>query len=166
MVSPQPSTRRLSSQQRHFRDALRHRDTRCVITGLAAPEFVTLEATHIVPATYYYYHQSQPWNQNRCDRDDRGGADQIVFSPQNGLLLTSTVHALFDRYFFAIQPNVCHYLFNEGYSSPDETDRQAFADSGRRTTKSRISSRTRQHSRWTGRGWRIAHCILPTSTIA
>lgn len=87
---------------------MRQRDERCVVTRLAAPGFTTLEATHVFPLA-----QQNTWRQrgfgSRWITDTtptrKIGADRI-YSPQNGLLLTSTVHGLFDRYFFAINPRV------------------------------------------------------------
>ncbi len=97
-----------------FINAIRSRDRRCVITGgeyLDDDSWEGLEAAHIFPLAYEQY-----WTDNNYGRwisiiPDRGGA---INSVQNGLLLRSDIHQLFDSYRFSINPDVGLYPF---YSS-------------------------------------------------
>jgi hypothetical protein len=92
-----------------FRDAVRSRDRRCVISGKEAvnaqyDNWRGFEAAHIFPLAYEGY-----WNDNNFGRwitlpPDRGGT---INSIQNGLLLKADIHQLFDGYDFSINPDVC-----------------------------------------------------------
>ncbi|CAK7217899.1 hypothetical protein SEUCBS140593_003367 [Sporothrix eucalyptigena] len=91
-----------------FRDEVRARDQRCVITKLpcaTGPQFdfwVGFEAAHIVPIAY-----AQVWH-------DRKFSSHVTIPPppqhdsinsvQNGLLMQSSIHQLFDAYSFSILP--------------------------------------------------------------
>ena len=97
-----------------FRNAVRSRDQRCVITGTPAHRaqygsWTGFEAAHIFPLAYEQY-----WTQNDYGRwisiiPDSGGK---INSVQNGLLLRSDIHQQFDTYGFAINPDVCiHTLY-------------------------------------------------------
>jgi hypothetical protein len=64
------------------------------------------EAAHIFPIAYEGY-----WNDHSYDRwitipptNGRGGT---IDSVQNGMLLESAVHQLFDQYILSINPDVC-----------------------------------------------------------
>ena len=90
-----------------FRDAVRQRDQRCVITGKSAVNargsWAGFQATHIFPLAYeehWIYH-----NYGRCItiQPNTGGS---INSVQNGLLLTATLHILFDSYDVSINPDV------------------------------------------------------------
>jgi hypothetical protein len=94
-----------------FRDAVRSRDRRCVISGEVAvsAEFDRwdgFEVAHIFPIAYEGY-----WNDHSYDRwitipptNNKGGT---INSIQNGMLLDSAVRQLFDYYIFSINPDVC-----------------------------------------------------------
>ena len=91
-----------------FCDAVRARDGECVITGLQAEDavvgdWVGFDAAHIFPLG----HESH-WIENNYDRwitvpAVRGGS---INSVQNGLLLRTDIHAVFDAYGFSINPDV------------------------------------------------------------
>jgi hypothetical protein len=91
-----------------FRDAIRERDRRCVITGEAAlgadyDDWAGFEAAHIFPLAY-----EQHWSESDYSRwitipATRGGS---INSVQNGLLLRGDIHTLFDSYHFSINPDV------------------------------------------------------------
>ena len=73
--------------------------------------FDVLEAAHIFPRA-----REVTWNRNNYGNiwiTDTTPTSQIgqnrIYSPQNGLLLRSDIHKLFDRYGFAIDPNVGIY---------------------------------------------------------
>ncbi|KAH8588282.1 HNH endonuclease-domain-containing protein [Bisporella sp. PMI_857] len=88
-----------------FRDAVRSRDRRCVITGqeyLDDDEWGSFEAGHIFPLAYEQY-----WVRNGLSRWisillDKG---ESINSIQNGLLLRRDVHHLFNVYKFSINPD-------------------------------------------------------------
>jgi hypothetical protein len=97
-----------------FCDAVRIRDQRCVITGQEAIAahldiWHGFEAAHIFPLAY-----EQDWISNNFGRwvsihPEHGGD---INSVQNGLLLRSDIHQLFDMYDFSINPDVCvSYIF-------------------------------------------------------
>ena len=90
-----------------FRNAVRFRDRRCIITGQEARAsndvWRGLEAAHIFPLAY-----EQHWTDNNYCRwvsiiPDIGGP---INSVQNGLLLRSDVHQLFDFYDFSVNLDV------------------------------------------------------------
>jgi hypothetical protein len=82
---------------------------RTVITGkvaLGAPygNWTGFESAHIFPLAYEEY-----WKNNNFARwisihPTTGGS---INSIQNGMLLGSTIHDLFDAFMFSINPDVC-----------------------------------------------------------
>ena len=94
-----------------FRDAVRSRDKRCVITGVEATEaedgeWTGFEAAHIFPLAYEQQWSSQNFARWISVIPSNGGT---INSVQNGLLLLSSIHQLFDTYAFSIDPDVCVY---------------------------------------------------------
>jgi HNH endonuclease len=97
-----------------FRDAVRLRDQRCVITG---EEVVTahldnwlgFEAAHIFPPAYERHWTDYNYGRWISIIPDTGGC---INSVQNGLLLRSDIHQLFDSYDFSINPDVCTYILH------------------------------------------------------
>ncbi|KAH8674538.1 HNH endonuclease-domain-containing protein [Tricladium varicosporioides] len=106
MISQQSGTRVQS-----FRDAVRSRDRRCVITrevALSADRgrWDGFEAAHIFPLAF-----ERLWNEYNYSRwitnplygeEIKGGK---INSVQNGLLLRSDIHQLFDTYTVSINPD-------------------------------------------------------------
>lgn len=91
-----------------FRDRVRRRDGRCVVTKTenllaAVGSWTGFEAAHIFPLAY-----EQDWNNQNFGRWITLPATQggTINSVQNGLLLQSNIHQLFDTYFFSINPDV------------------------------------------------------------
>ncbi|KAK0105453.1 hypothetical protein ONS96_004840 [Cadophora gregata f. sp. sojae] len=101
-----------------FRDAVRLRDGRCIITGVVAlgaqyDNWRSFEAAHIFPLAY-----EEHWRNNDYARWislslNVGGS---INSVQNGLLLRSNMHDLFDSYEFSINPDdsykIVHFSFD------------------------------------------------------
>lgn len=94
-----------------FRDAVRQRDQRCIITGQQIfarfDDWVALKAAHVFPLA----HQSH-WNTHNYDRwitipAPSGGS---INSVQNGILMLSHIHILFDNYRISINPDVSFLL--------------------------------------------------------
>jgi hypothetical protein len=91
-----------------FCDAVRSRDRQCVISGEKAVgahlnRWRGFEAAHIFPLAYESH-----WTEHGYDRWitiplENGGT---INSVQNGLLLESAVHQLFDSYDLSINPDV------------------------------------------------------------
>jgi hypothetical protein len=108
-----PLTRTISLQTgtriEAFRDAVRLRDRRCIITGeevLGAQygRWQGFEAAHIFPLAYEQHWNSQGYSRWLSIIPDTGGS---INSVQNGMLLENAIHLFFDTYEFSINPDVC-----------------------------------------------------------
>ena len=90
-----------------FKQQVRERDGMCVITKVRyIYTWAAFHAAHICPAAY----------ENLLDKDDALGScitlknsprESGIHSVQNGILLSSHLHALFDLSFISINPDVC-----------------------------------------------------------
>ncbi|KAF1808661.1 hypothetical protein P152DRAFT_462221 [Eremomyces bilateralis CBS 781.70] len=90
-----------------FRNAIRSRDRRCVISGQKAVgayrnNWRGFEAAHVFPLAY-----EGDWTQHGYDRwitipPEKGGT---INSVQNGMLLRTDIHQLFDSYDLSIDPD-------------------------------------------------------------
>jgi len=90
-----------------FRDAVRSRDKRCVITGWEVDraqygDWTGFEAAHIFPLAYEQYWTEFDYGRWISIIPGSGGS---INSVQNGLLLRSDIHQQFDTYGFAINPD-------------------------------------------------------------
>jgi len=91
-----------------FRDEVRKRDGRCVITGTIAlgayrDWWTGFEAAHIFPLAYedhWIQHNFARWITIPTANGD------TINSKQNGLLLRADIHGLFDHYGISINPDV------------------------------------------------------------
>lgn len=95
-----------------FRNAIRLRDPRCVITGKEAinadvGSWTGLEAAHIFPLAYEGH-----WQQHNFDRwiTKPSVKGESINSVQNGLLLRGDIHQSFDSYEVSINPDVCNFF--------------------------------------------------------
>ncbi|KAK9433309.1 HNH endonuclease-domain-containing protein [Lipomyces doorenjongii] len=98
-------TRTISKRDRRFRDEVRIRDGKCVITGninLAAHRnyWSGFEAAHIFPLSHEEIFKSL--NYARYITIRSGETDSGIYSCQNGLLMQSNVHQQFDSFGFGI----------------------------------------------------------------
>jgi len=93
-----------------FRDAVRERDHRCVITGktVLRPDLGRwhfFEAAHIFPLAY-----EDQWNKSNYSDwitvPPASESDGSIHSVQNGVLLSRNIHALFDDYDVTVNPDV------------------------------------------------------------
>ncbi|KAI9767195.1 MAG: hypothetical protein M1840_005794 [Geoglossum simile] len=89
-----------------FRRRVRERDNCCVVTGTRAPpdRYTGFEAAHIFPVAHLDLWCSGQWSQ-RIEDDFHDVGDSKIHSVQNGILLASHVHAYFDKYEIAINPD-------------------------------------------------------------
>ena len=105
MVSFQTGTR-----VDEFKNKVQKRDGRCVVTKVEnlGKEFglwAGFEAAHIFPLAYEHQWKTQGWSQQITILPSRRFYGTIN-SVQNGLLLANDVHAIFDLYYFSINPDV------------------------------------------------------------
>jgi HNH endonuclease len=102
-----------------FKDQVRERDKRCVITKTINPRarfgiWGGFEAAHIFPLAYERY-----WIDNNFSRwislpPSQGGT---INSVQNGLLLRADIHTDFDHFYISINPDVCMFPFHSSVLS-------------------------------------------------
>ncbi|ELR03632.1 hypothetical protein VC83_03464 [Pseudogymnoascus destructans] len=95
------------SRTEAFRNEVRHRDRRCVVTGHEVGSAYRIhwrgfEVGHIFPIAYEAQWTAQNFSRWITILPERGGS---INSVQNGLLLRSDIHQLFDGYDFAINPD-------------------------------------------------------------
>ena len=93
-----------------FRDAVRERDRRCVITGTRVlhphlGRWMMFEVAHIFPLAY-----EDIWDKSNYSHwitvPPANESDGTIHSVQNGILLSANMHALFDAYHVSINPDV------------------------------------------------------------
>ena len=97
----------VSSREDAFRNGVRARDRKCVISGEVGgvpwDVWVGFEAAHVFPlqqenlGTQYNHAR---WITNI------GSGGPAINSIQNGLLMSETVHSRFNQYLFSINPDV------------------------------------------------------------
>ncbi|KAF2472076.1 uncharacterized protein BDR25DRAFT_284536 [Lindgomyces ingoldianus] len=90
-----------------FRDAVRKRDGRCVISGNVAvmAQFDVwdgFQAAHVFPIAYEGHWKDHGYDRWITIQPDNGGA---INSVQNGMLLRNDIHHLFDTYNLSINPD-------------------------------------------------------------
>ncbi len=116
MMSQQTGTR-----VQAFCDAVRSRDRQCVITGERAVDadindWTGFQAAHIFPLAFEGLWKEcnfGRWIKSPSNGEEIKGGK--INSVQNGLLLRSDIHQLFDMYFLSINPDVCIYTLYSLY---------------------------------------------------
>jgi len=101
----------ISGRESSFRDGIRDRDRKCVISGTSIPEihiqannWTTFEAAHIFPPEHerlWIEHNHGQWI---TDMDDATESSKIN-SIQNGFLLREGVQQMFDGYLISANPD-------------------------------------------------------------
>lgn len=86
-----------------FRDRIRKRDRRCVVTsqpslGWRNDRWFPFDAAHIIPLALEHIFNSQGYSELITDN---GG----INSPQNGILLRCDIHQLWDDYTISVNPH-------------------------------------------------------------
>jgi hypothetical protein len=93
-----------------FSDAVRKRDMGCAISGLSVSDddWEGLEAAHIWPIAY-----AGDWNAQQLDKHITIPAEgSNINSVQNGILLRTDIHHVFDSYNFSIDTKVWPPFFS------------------------------------------------------
>ena len=95
-----------STRDNSFRDAVRARDGKCVFTGavhgvMGPDDWTSFEASHVFPLG-----RQQLWHQCGYDHLIKNPGGDPMNSVQNGLLLSSHLHQLFDTYGVSANPDV------------------------------------------------------------
>jgi hypothetical protein len=96
-----------------FRNAVRDRDRRCVISKEVNDEYFDpdswagFEAAHIFPLAYEHQWLQENYSRWITMVPPQGGS---INSVQNGLLMFTGLHSLFDQYIFSINPDVRYLL--------------------------------------------------------
>ncbi|KAK9350782.1 HNH endonuclease-domain-containing protein [Lipomyces doorenjongii] len=101
-------SRTVSTRYRRFREQVRKRDRKCVITGIVNPvafidEWTSFEAAHIFPLSHEALFRSL--NYPRYVTYGSEETDTGIRSCQNGLLMRSHIHQQFDSLSFSIDPD-------------------------------------------------------------
>ncbi|KAG0639745.1 HNH endonuclease-domain-containing protein [Tuber brumale] len=101
---------KISGREYHFRHDIRHRDRKCVISGIPMPEifiqsnnWTSFEAAHIFPLRHESLWIEHNYGRWITDMHDAVGSSKIN-SRQNGLLLRTNVHKMFDQYLISVNP--------------------------------------------------------------
>jgi len=100
-------THSISGREDAFREGIRARDGKCVISGIVnrrAPKgWSGFQAAHIFPLESESYWIAQDYG--RWIRDVTPGVAKIN-SRQNGFLLRADIHTDFDNYLVSVNPDV------------------------------------------------------------
>lgn len=104
-------THSVSGREDSFREGIRARDGKCVISGVVNRAayrggWTTFEAAHIFPLESESYWIENNYSRWITDMDNTNGVSKIN-SLQNGFLLREQVHSQFDQYLISVNPDVC-----------------------------------------------------------
>ena len=110
----------VSGREDAFRHGVRSRDGKCVISGVVnelAPYFwAGFEAAHILPLEAENLWIQWGYGRWITNMDDTVGVSRIN-SPQNGFILRSDIHQLFDQYLVSVNPDVGLYFIYMSFMS-------------------------------------------------
>lgn len=103
-------THNVSGRDSAFRNGIRARDGKCVISGLVnraafRDEWMSFEAAHIFPLESESYWVAHNYGRWITDMESTNGVSRIRSLP-NGFLLRADVHQPFDQYVIAVNPDV------------------------------------------------------------
>ena len=100
----------VSGQDNSFRNGIRARDGKCVISGVkhmsAAGNWTSFEAAHIFPLELENLWIEFNYGRWVDDGMDHNAGISGINSCQNGFLIQSTAHGLFDQYLLSMNPDV------------------------------------------------------------
>ena len=90
-----------------FRKGIRSRDQNCTLSGRVSRGYTgrwsTFQAGHIFPVSYGAFWAKHKFSEWMPTEPARGGS---INSLQNGLLMSTEIHELFDRYELSVNVNV------------------------------------------------------------
>ena len=98
----------VSGREDSFREGIRSRDRKCVITGVVnrrTNNWTRFEAAHIFPLEKEGHWIRENYGRWITGMDDTNGVSKIN-SIQNGFLLKADVHQDFDQYLVSVNPDV------------------------------------------------------------
>ncbi|KAG0634810.1 HNH endonuclease-domain-containing protein [Tuber brumale] len=105
------TTNAVTGREERFRNEIRHRDQKCVISGvsnaehlIAADMWAPFEAAHIFPLRHETLWIRYNYGRWITDMEDIIGSSKI-HSTQNGFLLQATLHKLFNQYLTSVNPD-------------------------------------------------------------
>ncbi|KAK2810943.1 hypothetical protein FQN50_002534 [Emmonsiellopsis sp. PD_5] len=99
----------VSGRDNQFRSGVRARDRKCVVSGrvntlIESNLWASFNAAHVFPLECENLWQELNYGRWMTNMDDTAGLSKIN-STQNGLLMSSHFHDLFDQYLFSINPD-------------------------------------------------------------
>ena len=101
----------ISGRESSFRDGIRDRDRKCLISGTSIPEihiqannWTTFEAAHIFPPEHEGLWIQYNYGRRITDMHDAIESSKIN-SAQNGFLLMSAVQIMFNAYLISVNPD-------------------------------------------------------------
>jgi len=104
-------TKKITERTSLFRQEVRKRDQKCVISGIVIPELHIqgnnwrgFECCHIFPLQHGSLWEQRGYDQWITDIDHTSSSAKIN-SSQNGLLLQTTIHQKLDDYTITVNPN-------------------------------------------------------------
>ena len=116
-----PSHRNMSGAEDAFRNGIRARDGKYVISGMVNKgayydSWAGFDAAHIFPLEKESLWIQYNFGRYITDMDDTTG-DSKIDSLQNGFILQATIHNLFDQYLLSVNPDVS--IMSESISHTD-----------------------------------------------
>jgi len=116
-----PSHKNVSGREDAFRNGIRARDGKCAISGVVNGNafrdcWASFEAAHIFPLEKESLWIQYNFGRYITDMDDNTGVSKIN-SLQNGFILGSDIHSLFDQYLLSVNPDVS--IMSESISHTD-----------------------------------------------
>ncbi|PGG98320.1 hypothetical protein GX51_06882 [Blastomyces parvus] len=109
-----------SGRENHFRDGVRARDGRCVVTGVlnlfGSVRWTGFKTAHVFPLQHERIWTDQGYGRWVTNMENEVEASRIN-STQNGLLLRSDIHELFDLYLLSINPDDGYKIISFGPDS-------------------------------------------------
>lgn len=99
----------MSGRDDRFREEVRRRDGRCVVSHIQNVNaeshcWAGFDVAHIVPLAFETLFVTEGFSQLITNRAD---GETGINSCQNGMMLLSSIHQLFDVYMITVDPDVC-----------------------------------------------------------
>jgi hypothetical protein len=110
-------THSVSGRDNQFRDGVRARDRKCVISGrpnnlIHVNMWPAFQAAHVFPLGSENIWSEFNYGRWITNMDDAVDVSKIN-STRNGLLMDASLHNLFNQYLFSVNPDVCVLGFSK-----------------------------------------------------